>query len=41
VEPEELGKDHRGNFDLTFDLTPGTLFTVQRPLPLMRDGGLG
>jgi len=40
VEPEELGKITEENFDATFDLNArGTLFTVQKPLPLMRDGG--
>jgi NAD(P)-dependent dehydrogenase (short-subunit alcohol dehydrogenase family) len=40
VEPEELGKITEENFDLTFDLNArATLFTVQKALPLMRDGG--
>ena len=40
VEPEELGKITEENFDVTFDLNArGTLFTVQKALPLMRDGG--
>ena len=40
VEPEELGKITEENFDPTFDLNArGTLFTVQKALPLMRDGG--
>ena len=40
VEPEELGKITEENFDRTFDLNArGTLFTVQKALPLMRDGG--
>jgi NAD(P)-dependent dehydrogenase (short-subunit alcohol dehydrogenase family) len=40
VEPEELGKITEENFDATFDLNArGTLFTVQKALPLMRDGG--
>ena len=39
VEPEELGKITEENFDLTFDLNArATLFTVQKALPLMRDG---
>ncbi|MCW2653515.1 MAG: hypothetical protein QOE41_453 [Mycobacterium sp.] len=39
VEPEELGKITEENFDATFDLNArGTLFTVQKALPLMRDG---
>src|SRR6476660_8189474 len=37
---EELGKITEENFDLTFDLNArATLFTVQKALPLMRDGG--
>src|SRR5258708_20713895 len=40
VEPEELGKITEENFDLTFDLNArATLFTAQKALPLMRDGG--
>ena len=40
VEPEELGKITEENFDLTFDLNArATLFTVQKALPLMRNGG--
>ena len=40
VEPEELGKITEENFYLTFDLNArATLFTVQKALPLMRDGG--
>src|SRR5258705_2215971 len=40
VEPQELGKITEENFDLTFDLNaPATLFTLQKALPLMRDGG--
>src|ERR1700682_451644 len=40
VVPEELGKITEENFDLTFDLNArATLFTVQKALPLMRDGG--
>jgi NAD(P)-dependent dehydrogenase (short-subunit alcohol dehydrogenase family) len=36
----ELGKITEENFDLTFDLNArATLFTVQKALPLMRDGG--
>src|SRR3979409_193541 len=39
VEPEELGKITEQNFDLTFDLNArATLFTLQKALPLMRDG---
>jgi NAD(P)-dependent dehydrogenase (short-subunit alcohol dehydrogenase family) len=35
-----LGKITEENFDLTFDLNArATLFTVQKALPLMRDGG--
>src|SRR5260370_19228463 len=35
-----LGKISEETFDKTFDLNVrGTLFTVQKPLPLMRDGG--
>src|SRR5271168_2013427 len=40
VEPEELGKITEENFGLTFDLNArGALFTVQKALPLMREGG--
>jgi NAD(P)-dependent dehydrogenase (short-subunit alcohol dehydrogenase family) len=40
VEPEELGKITEENFDRTFDLNArGSLFTVQKALPLMRTGG--
>jgi NAD(P)-dependent dehydrogenase (short-subunit alcohol dehydrogenase family) len=40
VEPEELGKITEENFDLTFDLNArAALFTVQKALPLMREGG--
>jgi NAD(P)-dependent dehydrogenase (short-subunit alcohol dehydrogenase family) len=40
VEPEELGKITEENFDATFDLNArGTLFTVQKALPLIRNGG--
>jgi NAD(P)-dependent dehydrogenase (short-subunit alcohol dehydrogenase family) len=40
VEPEELGKITEQNFDATFDLNArGSLFTVQKALPLMRTGG--
>jgi NAD(P)-dependent dehydrogenase (short-subunit alcohol dehydrogenase family) len=40
VEPEELGKITEENFDRTFDLNArGSLFTAQKALPLMRDGG--
>ena len=40
VEPEELGKITEENFDLTFDLNArASLFTVQKALTLMRDGG--
>jgi NAD(P)-dependent dehydrogenase (short-subunit alcohol dehydrogenase family) len=40
VEPEELGKITEENFDLTFNLNArATLFTVQKALPLIRDGG--
>jgi NAD(P)-dependent dehydrogenase (short-subunit alcohol dehydrogenase family) len=39
VEPEELGKITEKNFDLTFDLNAkATLFTVQKALPLLREG---
>jgi NAD(P)-dependent dehydrogenase (short-subunit alcohol dehydrogenase family) len=40
VEPEELGKITEENFDATFDLNArATLFTVQKALPLIRNGG--
>jgi NAD(P)-dependent dehydrogenase (short-subunit alcohol dehydrogenase family) len=40
VEPEELGKVTEEAFDLTFNLNArGALFTVQKALPLMRQGG--
>ena len=40
VEPEELGKITEENFDRTFDLNArGSLFTVQKALPLMRTAG--
>jgi NAD(P)-dependent dehydrogenase (short-subunit alcohol dehydrogenase family) len=40
VEPEELGKITEENFDLTFDLNArAALFTVQKALPLIRNGG--
>jgi NAD(P)-dependent dehydrogenase (short-subunit alcohol dehydrogenase family) len=40
VEPEELGKITEENFDRTFDLNArASLFTVQKALPFMRDGG--
>ncbi|MDT7663095.1 MAG: hypothetical protein QOD04_2651, partial [Pseudonocardiales bacterium] len=40
VEPEEFGKITEGNFDKTFDLNArAVLFTAQKALPLMRDGG--
>jgi NAD(P)-dependent dehydrogenase (short-subunit alcohol dehydrogenase family) len=40
VEPEMLGKITEENFDATFDLNArATLFTVQKALPLVRDGG--
>jgi NAD(P)-dependent dehydrogenase (short-subunit alcohol dehydrogenase family) len=40
VEPEELGKITEENFDATFELNArATLFTVQKALPLIRDGG--
>jgi NAD(P)-dependent dehydrogenase (short-subunit alcohol dehydrogenase family) len=39
VEPEELGKITEENFDRTFDLNArASLFTVQKALPLLRDG---
>jgi NAD(P)-dependent dehydrogenase (short-subunit alcohol dehydrogenase family) len=40
VEPEELGEITEENFDLTFDLNArAALFTVQKALPLIRNGG--
>src|SRR5246127_1511587 len=40
VEPEELGKITEENFDATFELNArATLFTVQKALPLIRNGG--
>jgi NAD(P)-dependent dehydrogenase (short-subunit alcohol dehydrogenase family) len=40
VEPEELGKITEENFDLTFGLNAkAALFTVQKGLPLLHDGG--
>jgi NAD(P)-dependent dehydrogenase (short-subunit alcohol dehydrogenase family) len=40
AEPEELGKSTEENFDATFELNArATLFTVQKALPLIRDGG--
>jgi NAD(P)-dependent dehydrogenase (short-subunit alcohol dehydrogenase family) len=40
VEPEELGGITEENFDATFDLNArATLFTVQKALPLIRNGG--
>ena len=40
VEPEELGKITEENFDDTFNLNArATLFTVQKALPLIRNGG--
>src|ERR1700692_2512522 len=40
VEPEELGNITEENFTHTFDRTArASLFTVQKALPLMRDGG--
>jgi NAD(P)-dependent dehydrogenase (short-subunit alcohol dehydrogenase family) len=40
VEPEELGKISEENFDRTFELNArATLFTVQKALPLIRNGG--
>ena len=40
VEPEEFGKISEDNFDKTFNLNArATLFTAQKALPLMRDGG--
>src|ERR1700740_1206057 len=39
-EPEELGKITEENFDRTFELNArATLFTVQKALPLIRNGG--
>jgi NAD(P)-dependent dehydrogenase (short-subunit alcohol dehydrogenase family) len=40
AEPEELGKITEESFDATFDLNArATLFTVQKGLPLIRNGG--
>jgi NAD(P)-dependent dehydrogenase (short-subunit alcohol dehydrogenase family) len=40
AEPEELGKITEENFDATFDVNArATLFTVQKALPLIRNGG--
>jgi NAD(P)-dependent dehydrogenase (short-subunit alcohol dehydrogenase family) len=40
VEPEMLGKITEENFDATFNLNArATLFTVQKALPLIRNGG--
>ncbi len=40
VEPEELGKITEENFDATFDVNArATLFTVQKAVPLIRNGG--
>src|SRR6201994_2453982 len=40
VEPEDLGKITEENFDRTFELNArATLFTVQKALPLIRNGG--
>jgi NAD(P)-dependent dehydrogenase (short-subunit alcohol dehydrogenase family) len=40
VEPVELEKITEEHFDRTFDLNArGSLFTVQKALPLMRNGG--
>jgi NAD(P)-dependent dehydrogenase (short-subunit alcohol dehydrogenase family) len=40
LEKEELGKITEENFDATFDVNArASLFTVQKALPLMRDGG--
>jgi NAD(P)-dependent dehydrogenase (short-subunit alcohol dehydrogenase family) len=40
AEPEELGKITEESFDATFDLNArATLFTVQKALPLLRNGG--
>ena len=40
VQPEEFGKITEDDFDKMFDLnTRAALFTAQKALPLMRDGG--
>jgi NAD(P)-dependent dehydrogenase (short-subunit alcohol dehydrogenase family) len=40
IEPEELGKITEENFDATFDVNArATLFTVQKAIPLIRNGG--
>ena len=40
AEPEELGKITEESFDATFELNArATLFTVQKALPLIRNGG--
>jgi NAD(P)-dependent dehydrogenase (short-subunit alcohol dehydrogenase family) len=40
VEPEEFGNVTEENFDKTFDLNArAALFTAQKALPLMREGG--
>jgi NAD(P)-dependent dehydrogenase (short-subunit alcohol dehydrogenase family) len=40
VEPEELGQITEENFDATFELNArATLFTVQKALPMIRNGG--
>src|SRR5262249_38225031 len=40
ADPEELGKITEDAFDATFDLNArATLFTVQKALPLIRNGG--
>jgi NAD(P)-dependent dehydrogenase (short-subunit alcohol dehydrogenase family) len=40
VEPEQFGKVTEENFDKTLDLNArAALFTAQKALPLMRDGG--
>lgn len=40
VDPQELGQITEESFDRTFDLNArGTLFTVQKALPLMNAGG--
>ena len=40
VEPEEFGNITEENFDKTFDLNArAALFTAQKALPLLRDGG--
>ena len=40
VEPEEFGKITEENFDRTFELNArAALFTAQKALPLMREGG--